>query len=130
MEGVASRLYGIVWRWHFVIGLLAVPIVCVIALTGALYAFEPELSTLDDERLVIAEPADKVASLDAQARAPFALDTAIALATTPQCKPTAMYVPSRRDRAWLVYCAQGEHRVQLIDPYRVRGLFAKLSAEL
>jgi uncharacterized iron-regulated membrane protein len=36
-------LYRFAWRWHFYVGLLAAPVLLIVSLTGALYAFEPQL---------------------------------------------------------------------------------------
>lgn len=41
-----NYLYPLVWRWHFIIGLLVAPLLLVLSVTGALYAFEPQLQPL------------------------------------------------------------------------------------
>jgi len=109
---VATRLYGIVWRWHFLFGMAATPIVLVIALTGALYAFEPELSATLDDRVDVA-PTETWIDLDRVA----ALGAAV-----PRCTPGSIYIPSRRDRTFTVHCEQGEHHQVLVDPYRARAV--------
>lgn len=38
-----TALYPLLWRWHFLIGLLAAPVLILISITGALYVFEPQL---------------------------------------------------------------------------------------
>lgn len=38
-----SGAYRAVWRWHFYAGLLVLPVLCLMALTGALYLFKPEI---------------------------------------------------------------------------------------
>lgn len=105
---MASRLYGIVWRWHFLVGIVAIPIVVVIALSGALYAFEPELGPLIDERIALPHTASPAKPLD----------DLLDLAEGPACTPTGMYVASKPDRVWFVYCAEGEENNLLVDPYR------------
>lgn len=102
---MASRLYGIVWRWHFLAGLAAAPLIVVIAITGIAYAFEPELSAVLDDRLRV-EPG-----------APAPLD-AIVAAATPRCKPQYVDAPSARDRAIAVWCAGEERHQVLVDPAR------------
>lgn len=42
----ASSLYRAVWRWHFVAGLLVLPVLVLLAVTGGLYLFKPELDHL------------------------------------------------------------------------------------
>ncbi|HEX6832559.1 MAG TPA: PepSY domain-containing protein [Rudaea sp.] len=39
----ATSLYRAVWRWHFVAGLLVLPVLVLLAVTGGLYLFKPEL---------------------------------------------------------------------------------------
>lgn len=40
----AVGLYRIVWRWHFYAGLVCLPVLVVLALTGALYLFRDEIN--------------------------------------------------------------------------------------
>lgn len=40
---VVGALYRAVWRWHFGAGLLAMPFLLLLAITGAAYLFKPEL---------------------------------------------------------------------------------------
>jgi len=35
--------YAAVWRWHFYAGLLCVPFICWLAITGSIYAFRPDI---------------------------------------------------------------------------------------
>lgn len=60
----ASDLYRAVWRWHFYAGLLVLPFMITLAVTGALYLFRDELDALihaDLKRVAIAEAAAPVA---------------------------------------------------------------------
>lgn len=103
----SRRSYGILWRWHFLAGLVACPIVLVIALTGALYTFQPELEPLVDARLVVT-PADTRAPLDGMVRT----------AAHHGCTALGVNLPSSPERPAAVYCAEGERRHLLVDPYR------------
>ncbi|MXN47955.1 PepSY domain-containing protein [Shinella kummerowiae] len=42
-SAVAQRLYRAIWRWHFFAGLLAVPFMISLAITGGLYLFNDEI---------------------------------------------------------------------------------------
>ena len=42
----ASDLYRAVWRWHFYAGLLVLPFLITLAVTGALYLFRDEIDAL------------------------------------------------------------------------------------
>ena len=55
----ASRLYRAVWRWHFYAGLLVIPVIIVLSVTGALYLFRAELDHLFYRSLLTVDrPAD------------------------------------------------------------------------
>jgi uncharacterized iron-regulated membrane protein len=41
-----GRLYRVVWRWHFYAGLLVVPFMVMLAITGIIYLFKPQLDAL------------------------------------------------------------------------------------
>jgi uncharacterized iron-regulated membrane protein len=47
----AGSLYRAVWRWHFVAGLIVLPVLVLLAITGGLYLFKPELDHLAYRRL-------------------------------------------------------------------------------
>ena len=39
----ANLLYRVIWRWHFFAGLLVLPFLVMMAITGGTYLFKPEL---------------------------------------------------------------------------------------
>jgi uncharacterized iron-regulated membrane protein len=43
-----GRLYRTIWRWHFYAGLFVVPMVLVLALTGSIYLFKPQLDRWEE----------------------------------------------------------------------------------
>jgi len=104
---VATRLYGIVWRWHFLAGVVACPILFVVAMTGALWAFQPELDRWANPELLVVEPGPELVPVDDL------------LATAKQhCTPVGMTLPGFVDAPARVYCAEGERREIYLDPYR------------
>ncbi len=67
-----STLYRAVWRWHFYAGLFCVPFVIVLALTGSLYLFKPQVEAWSErgyDGLVLSGPS---ASASAQVDAALA----------------------------------------------------------
>jgi uncharacterized iron-regulated membrane protein len=38
-----SALYAAVWRWHFYAGLFVVPFAVLLAITGGVYLFKPQI---------------------------------------------------------------------------------------
>ncbi len=51
-----GALYRALWRWHFYAGLLALPFLMLLALTGAIYLFKPELDDLLYRPMLAVEP--------------------------------------------------------------------------
>ncbi|MEO0031413.1 MAG: hypothetical protein RIS94_1171 [Pseudomonadota bacterium] len=47
-EPQRTALYRTIWRWHFYAGLLVLPLVAVLALTGAVYLFKPQLDAWEE----------------------------------------------------------------------------------
>ena len=48
----ASRLYAVVWRWHFYAGLITVPVLRLVAVTGTLYVLKTELVEWCDQAVL------------------------------------------------------------------------------
>ena len=44
----AASLYRTIWRWHFYAGLFVVPMVLILALTGAAYLFKPQVERWEE----------------------------------------------------------------------------------
>ena len=62
-EGL-SGAYRAVWRWHFYAGLLVLPFLMLMAVTGGLYLFNSEIDGLAYHRLSSIEPAAAATSPD------------------------------------------------------------------
>lgn len=60
------RLYRVIWRWHFYAGLIVLPVLIVVALTGALLVFREELERKFDAAMLTVEPQSQRMSYDAQ----------------------------------------------------------------
>lgn len=65
-SATASALYRRVWRWHFYAGLICLPFLALMAVTGALYLYQEPIESLVYARLRQAEPTTAPA-LDAEA---------------------------------------------------------------
>lgn len=61
-----AQLYALFWRWHFLTGFFAVPILAIVALTGAALVFQEELHPWLYPHLDLATPTARSVSLDAQ----------------------------------------------------------------
>jgi len=104
---MATRLYGILWRWHFLAGMAAFPILAVVAVTGGLYAFQPELDRWENRELLTVAPGGARRRVD---------DLIGALPA--DCAPTTLKVSPDPTRSLEVRCAGQPARRAYIDPYR------------
>jgi uncharacterized iron-regulated membrane protein len=108
-----SGAFRAVWRWHFYAGLLVLPFLMLMALTGALYLFTDEIDGAVYRDLSRVEPR-------AGSAAP---DLWVAAAETGLGGKVAnVLVPARPDEAvrLTVNLPDGEKRTAFVDPYDAR----------
>lgn len=106
-----TGLYSAVWRWHFYAGLLTLPLLALLAVTGGLYLFKDEITDIAYARLVAIEPGATL-PLPASAIVDSAISSVGGAATG--------YLPARAaDRSARVHVAleSGESRDVFVDPY-------------
>jgi uncharacterized iron-regulated membrane protein len=107
----SSALYRAVWRWHFIAGLMILPFMAILAITGGIYLFKDELNDLTHAALRRVEPA-ATAPLPASAlaRAALAAHPGTLTAYTPAPAP---------DRAaeLRIRSADGVKDTVYVDPY-------------
>src|SRR5690242_18150272 len=89
-----GRFYRTIWRWHFYAGLFVVPMVLVLALTGSIYLFKPQLDRWE-ERDFRGLAAEAAVSPPAQAAA--------ALAAVPGASYYAYRLPERAGDAAMIH---------------------------
>jgi uncharacterized iron-regulated membrane protein len=98
------------WRWHFHAGLLCIPFVAVLAITGSIYLFKPQIDAFADR---------DVDSLTLTgARASGEQHIAAALASVPGSKLFVYEVPLEPDDAVRVhlYSPDGTGRIVYVHP--------------
>jgi uncharacterized iron-regulated membrane protein len=107
----SGGFYQAVWRWHFYAGLIVLPVLAWMAITGALYLYKPEI-----ERLVYADW-----SQVAPQGAPLALGQMIAKVERESGLHVSQIMqPADRTASWRM-TLQGEagtRRLAFVDPYR------------
>lgn len=112
----SSALYRAVWRWHFYAGLICLPFLAMMAITGGLYLFSSEIDDVVYRDWLIVPPRSQ-AALPAQA----VVDKA--LAAVPGTA-TRFVPPSGTERSAEVgvRSASGESMSVYVDPYEGRVL--------
>jgi uncharacterized iron-regulated membrane protein len=55
-QSPSNRFYRTVWRWHFYAGLFVIPFMMVLAATGIIYLFKPQLDTAMYRNLMFVQP--------------------------------------------------------------------------
>lgn len=93
---MTSTFYRTVWRWHFYAGLLVVPLVILLSLSGALFLFKPQVERWE-ERAFHQLPTHNAASPSAQ--------VAAALAAFPGAHLTYYRLPERAGDAAMLHLA-------------------------
>jgi uncharacterized iron-regulated membrane protein len=86
-----GRLYRMLWRWHFYAGLVCIPFVIWLAVTGSVYLFRPQVEAWIDRDLVALERTGHPATQDQI--------VAAATAAVPGSKLAAIVLPEHPDQA-------------------------------
>jgi uncharacterized iron-regulated membrane protein len=89
-EGRGS-LYRMLWRWHFYAGLVCIPFVIWLAVTGSIYLFRPQIEAWIDRDLVALERTGEPATQQAI--------VAVATAAVPGSTLSGIVLPEHPDQA-------------------------------
>lgn len=112
-SALANRGYRTLWRWHFYAALFVMPFLIVLAITGTIYCFQPQIEPLlYPHRLVVAPLASPRLDVDALlARARDAMPLG-AVATTAR-------IESRADRSaeFIFRLPNGRKESVYLNPY-------------
>ncbi|CAE6719064.1 hypothetical protein R70006_01601 [Paraburkholderia domus] len=111
--GTASAGYRTLWRWHFYAGLFVMPFLVVLAITGTLYCFQPQIEPLlYPHRLIVEPQATPRLTEDALlAKARAAMPADARAVTAP--------IASAADRSteFIFRLADGEKQSVYLNPY-------------
>lgn len=91
-----TAIYRTVWRWHFYAGVLVLPLMIVLSLSGALYLFKPQVERWE-ERAFHGLPTDHAVAPSAQ--------LAAAMAAFPEARFASYRLPERTGDAAMVHLA-------------------------
>lgn len=109
----ASAGYRTLWRWHFYAGLFVMPFLVILAITGTLYCFQPQIEPLLYPHRLIVEPR-ATPRLDA--------DTLLARARTAMpagATPISVQVATAPDRSaeYVFRLRDGSRESVYVNPY-------------
>ncbi|MBS7536623.1 PepSY domain-containing protein [Ancylobacter sonchi] len=115
-EGSGSDLYRAVWRWHFYAGLLVLPFLILLAVTGGAFLFHTEIDNLWHRDLKVVEIRQTTPlAAGAQLEAALAARPGTALKIITPATPDA-------SSEIVVKTADGARRSVYVDPYDGRVL--------
>ena len=69
LESPSNRFYRSIWRWHFYAGLFVIPFMVILAISGSIYLFKPQLDLLMYRNLITVQPAGAIVSYTQQLQA-------------------------------------------------------------
>ena len=110
--GLLSEAYRAVWRWHFYAGLICLPFLMLMALTGAIYLFKAEIDDWQTRGVATVIPSSALTAPSAWVE--------VAVAAAPGRAATVL-VSDRRDRAVRVTVETDDGpRAVFVDPSNAR----------
>lgn len=118
----AKTLYRVLWRWHFYAGILCVPFVLTLAISGAIYLFKPQIDQ------VVAQARQDLAATGPR-REPNAHIEA-ALAAVPESNFAYYELPSSDHQAVTIGLTQSDQAIlAYINPFTLEVLNTEYSDE-
>jgi uncharacterized iron-regulated membrane protein len=104
-----GRLYRMLWRWHFYAGLVCIPVVIWLAVTGSLYLFRPQVEAWIDRDYAALQRTGAPASMERIVGA--------ATAAVPGSKLAGVVLPEHPDQAArILVSANGERTRVYVHP--------------
>jgi uncharacterized iron-regulated membrane protein len=107
---MSTVTYRGLWRWHFHAGMLCIPFVIILAITGSIYVFKPQIDAFADRAVDSLPITGRRASGEQQ--------VAAALASMPGSRLFVYEVPREPDDAVRVhlYAPDGTGRIVYVQP--------------
>ncbi|OEC33557.1 Uncharacterized iron-regulated membrane protein [Pseudomonas cuatrocienegasensis] len=102
--------YNLAWRWHFYAGLLVIPFMIMLSLTGLIYLFKPQLDELMYADLLQVPVAEQRLSADQQ--------LSLVREAYPQARVSQYFPPTAAGRSAQFVLSDGGQDLNLfLDPY-------------
>ncbi len=87
-DSPANRFYRTVWRWHFYAGLFVIPFMLLLAVTGSIYLFKPQLDAVMYHHQMFVPPSENILPYTRQLNAAHqAYPDSISTKFTPNIAP-------------------------------------------
>lgn len=106
-----NRFYRTVWRWHFYAGLFVIPFMLVLATTGIIYLFKPQLDTAMYHNLMFVPPGTTTLSYTEQVQS---VQKTYPAAAVTQITPN---IAADRSSEVLVTTADEHNLMVFVDPH-------------
>ena len=110
-ESPSNRFYRTVWRWHFYAGLFVIPFMLILAITGIIYLFKPQLDAAMYPNLMFVTPAATTLPYTEQVQA---VESAYPDAAVTQITPS---VVNNRSTEVLITTADERNLMVFVDPH-------------
>lgn len=110
-ESPRNRFYRTVWRWHFYAGLFVIPFMLILAITGIIYLFKPQLDATMYSNLMFVTPTASTLPYTEQVQA---VENVYPDATVTQITPN---VADNRSMEVLIKTADQRNLMVFVDPY-------------
>lgn len=111
----SKALYRLIWRWHFYAGLLCMPLVITLSISGAIYLFKPQIDAWVDQPYQQLETGGQRTTANQQIEA--------ALAAIPGSRFSSYQLPEYEQQAVIVHVLNdGEKILTYINPYTLEVL--------
>jgi uncharacterized iron-regulated membrane protein len=110
-ESPLNPFYRTVWRWHFYAGLFVIPFMLILATTGIIYLFKPQLDAAMYHNLLFVQPSS--------ATLPYSQQVQIAQSAYPAATVTKFTPNPAADRSAEVVLTTADARnlAVFVDPY-------------
>jgi uncharacterized iron-regulated membrane protein len=118
---MSSTIYRAIWRWHFHAGLFCIPFIVVLAITGSIYLFKPQIDAIADRDV------DGL-TLDGQLAAPRE-NVAAALAAVPGSQLVDYQLQTRTDDAVRVHVRAKDQTRDIVYVHPVTRAVLKIVPE-
>lgn len=107
-----QALYRIIWRWHFYAGVLCIPIIITLSISGAIYLFKPQIDSWVDSAYLNLELSGEAATAKQQ--------IAAALKAFPDATFKSYQLPENAHQAAIVQILNKGVKTQVyINPYNL-----------